>query len=53
MYEYKEYKENKILVLKRDDDDHYPFSFGRAKAKLIVEHLEEIKKFAKEPEAKQ
>lgn len=52
MYEYTEYKGNRILVLKRDGDDHYPFSFGKAKAKLIVEHLEEIKKFAKESERK-
>ena len=52
MYEYTEYKGNKILVLKRSEEDAYLFSFGKAKAKLIVEHIEEIKKFAKETEAK-
>ncbi|MEK6885315.1 MAG: hypothetical protein AABY22_37130 [Nanoarchaeota archaeon] len=47
MYEYKEYKGKKILVLKRGDDDNYPFSFGKAKAKLIIDNLEIIKKFVK------
>ena len=35
-------------VLKRADDDKYPFSFGKSKAKLIVENFEAIKKFAEE-----
>ena len=38
-----EFKGNKILVLKRDENDKYPFSFGKGKAKLIVENIEEIK----------
>ncbi|UCD20546.1 MAG: hypothetical protein JSW08_02080 [archaeon] len=46
--EFKEFKGNKIIVLKRDDNDQYPFSFGKAKAKLIIENYEEIKKFAEE-----
>ena len=29
----------------RDKDDKYPFQFGAGKAKLIIEHYEEIKKF--------
>lgn len=49
--EYTEFKGNKILVLKRTSDDRYPFSFGKSKAKLILENLEEIKKFASEPDA--
>lgn len=48
MYEYTTYKGSKVLVLKKGADDPYPFSFGKAKAKLIVEHLEIIKKFAAE-----
>ena len=48
MYEYTEYKGKQILVLKRGEDDSYPFSFGKAKAKLIVEHFEVIKRFAAE-----
>lgn len=48
MIEYGEFKGNKLIVLKRSDDDRYPFQFGKAKAKLIVEHFEDIKKFAEE-----
>lgn len=43
-----EYKGNKLIVLTRDENDQYPFKFGRGKAKLIVENFEEIKKFAEE-----
>lgn len=46
--EYREFKGNKIICLKRNEDDKFPFSFGKAKAKLIVENFEEIKKFAEE-----
>jgi len=45
MYEEAEYKGNKILVLKRTEDDKYPFIFGVSKAKLIIEHMEDIKRF--------
>jgi hypothetical protein len=44
--EHTEFKGNKMIVLKRDDQDKYPFQFGKAKAKLIVEHFDEIKAFA-------
>ena len=43
-----EYKGNKILTLKRTEDDKYPFSFGVTKATLIVENFDEIKKFVEE-----
>ena len=46
LVEFGEYKGNKLIKLKRDEDDQYPFSFGKAKAKLIVQHFEEIKSFA-------
>ncbi|GIU68933.1 MAG: hypothetical protein KatS3mg002_0169 [Candidatus Woesearchaeota archaeon] len=46
--EYGEFKGNKMIILKRSDDDNYPFQFGKAKAKLIVENFEAIKKFAEE-----
>ena len=46
--EYREFKGNKIIVLKKSDDDQFPFSFGKGKAKLIVENFEAIKKFAEE-----
>ena len=49
MVERTEYKGNPIIVLKRDENDKFPFSFGLSKAKLILENLEEIKKFVAEP----
>ena len=48
--EYKEFKGNKVLSIKRDENDNFPFSFGKTKAKLILENLEEIKKFVEESE---
>ncbi len=45
---YSEFKGKKVLSIKKDEMDSYPFTFGKTKAKLIVEHLEEIKKFASE-----
>jgi len=46
--EFDEYKGNKLIVLKRDENDPYPLKFGKSKAKLIVESFEAIKKFAEE-----
>ena len=46
--EYSEYKGNKLIVIKRNETDRYPFRFGKTKAKLIVENFDEIKKFAEE-----
>jgi len=46
--EYGEYKGNRLIILKRDENDKFPFSFGKTKAKLIVENFEAIKKFAEE-----
>ncbi len=46
--EYGEFKGNKVIILKRDENDPYPFSFGKGKARLIVENYEAIKKFAEE-----
>lgn len=48
MVEYDEYKGNKLIVLKRDENDQYAFKFGKTKAKLIVENFEAIKQFAEE-----
>lgn len=48
MIEKSEYKGKPIIILKRSEDDKYPFSFGVAKAKLILESIEEIKKFVEE-----
>ena len=49
--EYDEYKGNKMIVLKRDDNDNYPFKFGKNKAKLIVENFDAVKAFAEEEDA--
>lgn len=43
-----EYNGKPILVLRRSEEDKFPFSFGLAKARLILENLEEIKKFVAE-----
>jgi len=48
MHEITEFKGRPIIVLKRQEDDKYPFSFGLGKAKLMVENLEAIKKFIEE-----
>jgi len=48
MFEVSEFKGNKVIVLKRDENDKYPFSFGVSKAKLVLEHIEHIKKFVEE-----
>ena len=46
--EYSEFKGNKLIVLKRNENDRYPFQFGKSKARLIVQHFDEIKAFAEE-----
>lgn len=43
-----EYKGKATLSLKRSEDDTYPFTFGKAKAQLIVKLYADIEKFAKE-----
>ncbi len=48
VYEEDEFKGNKLVVLKRDEEDKYPFRFGYGKALLILEHIDDIKKFVKE-----
>jgi hypothetical protein len=48
MIEYGEFKGNKMIIIKRNDDDKFPFQFGKNKAKMIVENYEAIKKFAEE-----
>ncbi|MBN3033465.1 MAG: hypothetical protein JW873_05155 [Candidatus Saganbacteria bacterium] len=45
-----EFKGKPTLVIKRSEDDKFPFSFGLTKARLILENLDEIKKFVAENE---
>ena len=53
VYQEDEFKGNKLIVLKRSEDDNYPFRFGYGKALLILEHIEDIKKFVKENKPKE
>lgn len=46
--EYGEFKGNKMIILKRNENDNFPFQFGKGKAKLIVENMDAIKAFAEE-----
>lgn len=40
-----EFKGNAMIVLKNSAEDKFPFQFGIKKAKLVLEHIEDIKKF--------
>jgi hypothetical protein len=48
MIEYGTFKGNKMIIIKRDENDKYPFQFGKAKAKMIIENFNEIKEFAED-----
>lgn len=40
-----EYKGNKMLIIRTDAQDKYPFQFGLKKARMILEHFPEIEAF--------
>lgn len=40
-----EFKGNKMLVIRNDENDRFPFSFGLTKAKKILGALDEIRAF--------
>ena len=46
-----EYQGKAVISLMKMDNDKFPFTFGAAKAKLILANLEEIKKFVEDSEA--
>lgn len=48
-----EYMGQPVLIIKRNENDKYPFSFGLGKARLILEAIDEIKKFVEENEKKE
>jgi len=48
MVERTEFKGKPVMVIKRDENDKYPFSFGMTKAKMILENVEEIKRFVED-----
>lgn len=45
--EIEDYNGNPVIALKRNENDIYPFRFGLRKAQLILDHIDEIKKFVK------
>jgi len=53
MFEVGEFKGNKVITLKQTPEDQYGFTFGVKKAKMILEHLDDIKKFIKDNEKKE
>ncbi len=48
MIERSEFKGRPVLIIRRDENDKYPFTFGLSKAKLILENYEEVKKFVQD-----
>lgn len=48
MVERSEFKGKPVIIIRRDENDKYPFTFGLSKARLILENLEEIKRFVEE-----
>lgn len=48
MVERSEFKGKPVLIIRRSEDDKYPFTFGMSKAKMILENLEEIKRFVED-----
>ena len=48
MFTIGEFKGNMVITLKQGEDDPYGFTFGLTKARLVLEHIEDIKKFYEE-----
>ena len=53
MIEYTKFKGHDMIMLKRDSEDKYPFSFGRSKAKLIADNIDAVVAFANSGEKKE
>lgn len=43
-----EYNGSPVVEFRKDEEDRFPFSFGVRKAKIILEHIEELKTFVEE-----
>lgn len=50
MIERSDFKGKPVLIIRRDENDKYPFTFGLSKARLILDNLEEIKRFVEDNE---
>ena len=46
-----EYKGSPMLVLKQSSQDQFPFQFGLRKAKLVLAHMDDIRRFVKQHDA--
>ncbi|HEY0090343.1 MAG TPA: hypothetical protein VGB37_15950 [Candidatus Lokiarchaeia archaeon] len=46
--EFDNFNGNPVIILKRSENDPYPFRFGVKKAQLVIDHIDDIKKFIKE-----
>lgn len=44
------YEGKPVLTLKRKADDKYGFTFGFGKAKMVLEAIEDVKKFVEKQE---
>lgn len=53
MVEKSEFKGKPVIIIKRNENDRFPFSFGLGKAHLILDNLDEIKKFVEENDKEQ
>ena len=40
-----DYRGNAMLIIRQTPDDKFPFQFGLKKAKLVLAHVEDVKKF--------
>ena len=45
---FEDYKGNKLIVLYNNEKDAFPVRLYKSKCRLIVQHIEEIKKFVEE-----
>ena len=45
-----EYRGNPLIVLKQANDDPQPFQFGVRKARLVLSHIEDIRRFVQKYE---
>ncbi|MBL0350615.1 MAG: hypothetical protein IPP68_09625 [Elusimicrobia bacterium] len=45
MFTIGEFKGNMVISLKQNESDRYGLTFGLTKAKLILDHIDDIRKF--------
>lgn len=53
LVEYGDYKGNRWIKLKANEQDKFPFQFGIEKAKKIIQHYDKIKEFAETKKKKE